>query len=124
MRFSLATSFLLAALASQATGVLAAPNSVNKASGHHDGSNFHLTEDGMAQRLAADGTTLGESKISAGELEKFKALTGQSQRRDDNFLAKRACLIAHPCSNDAECWNNGCVSCIGLLNLLPLEDGL
>ncbi|KAH6856155.1 hypothetical protein B0I37DRAFT_351250 [Chaetomium sp. MPI-CAGE-AT-0009] len=109
MRFS-ATLFL-AALAS--TGVLAAPNSPRQAD--NDGIKLRLTEDGMVQRIAADGTLLGESKIPPGELEKFKSLAGQSQsqRRDDNVFAKRACsALGMACTEDSSCWFSGCDGCI------------
>ena len=66
----------------------------------------------MVQRLSADGSLLGETKIPTGELEKFQALAGQSQRRDDNVFAKRACLIGHACSEDSICWFNGCDGCL------------
>ncbi|KAM7212191.1 hypothetical protein V8F06_012443 [Rhypophila decipiens] len=70
----------------------------------------------MVQRMAADGSILGRSKLSAAELEKFKALTarGQSRPQEDNVFAKKACVFGAPCQDDGQCWQNGCDGCMFL----------
>lgn len=131
MQFSLNTLFF-AALA--LPGVLAAPSAntisqvsvcldhganlsaclVQYSSAQDGGITLKLVDGKVVQRVAADGTILGESPLPDGGVEQFKALADetQSRRRDDNVLIQRQCLYGHPCSEDSICYFNGCSGCL------------